>query len=230
SLYRAKCWAQGKTARFFTKEDTNTFKGVSLSEGKRYPFYRLEIIAHVYTTYYMSSPDRIVDSNNMEYPFNLDDQIINGSRFFDMIRYYSDLYRKIKSKDTYKNYPEAEKIINTIDSYNGSERTGDKYTSSMFFTLLLYYIDRFGYEELDKIVVKFFIWAYSLRLKNQAVQLVMMDNYAKSPESIFRTIHDARTPYDIINVSQECLESYSCTKCEEIIEKFIDLKKLKSND
>lgn len=229
-LYRAKCWSLGKSARFFTKDDTTAFKGVSLSEGKRYPFYRLEIIAHVYTTYYMASPDRIVDSNQMEYPFNLDDQIINGSRFFDMIRYYSNLYKTIKEVETYKSYPEAEKIIMLIKSYNGCERTGDKYVASMFYTLLLYYVDRFGYEEMDKVVTKIFVWAYSLRLSNQAVQLVMMDNYAKGNgvQSMFRVIHDARTPFDIINISQPCLEKKECTKCDEIGNAFVELKKLQN--
>jgi len=230
-LYRAKYWSLGKSARYFTKDDTSVFKGVSLNEGKRYPFYRLEIIAHVYTTYYMSSPDRIVDSNTMEYPFNLDDQIINGSRFFDMIRYYSDLYKKIKDPNTFKYYPEAKNIIKLITSYNGCERTGDKYVSSMFYTLLLYYVDRFGYEEIDKIVTKFFIWAYSLRLSYQAVQLITMDNYAResSTNSMFRIIHDARTPFDIINVNQPCLDRMVCTKCEEIRDLFIHLKKLQNS-
>lgn len=225
-LYRAKRWSQGKGARFFTKDKTSIFKGVSFKDGKRYPFYQMEIIAHVFAELYANDPVRKIDRNHMEYPFNLDDQIINGSRFFDMIRHYMELYRSL-TKHKFAEEGLAIDILKLINNYDGMERTGDRYVKSMFYTLLLYYVDRFGFEEMDKVVPKFFIWAYTLRLESPAVQLASTDNYAKEYGSMIRRVHDAQTPYDIINLSQPSIQTKACTMCEGIADMFITLKKFK---
>lgn len=228
SLFRAKRWAQGKSARFFTKNHTDVFKGISLKDGKRYPFYQMEVIAHIFSQIYSSDPLRIIDQNRIEYPFNLDDQIINGSRFFDMLRHYLNLYHDIQERSFYPEGGRSEEIMVLINDYDGMWRTGDQYIRNMFFTLVLYYVDRFGKEELDKVIPKFFIWAFTLRLKSPAVQLASTDNYATMGDSLFRLVHEAKTPYDIINASQDSLSAndIKCTKCEGIQQMFVSLKKI----
>ena len=228
TLFRAKRWSQGKTARYFTKNRVDVFKGISLRDGKRYPFYQLEIIAHVFADMYNSDPTRYIDQHRIEYPFNLDDQIINGSRFFDMIRHYLALYAVVKDEKTYPETGYASEIFQLIHNYDGMWRTGDQYVKSMFFTLVLYYLDRFGMDELEKVIPKFFVWAYSLRLVSPAVQLASIDNYASDEESMLRKVHDAKTPYDIINLSQEGIKrgDIRCSKCEEIKDMFLKLKKI----
>lgn len=227
-LYRAKRWSLGKQARVFKKDDVGVFKGITLSEDKRYPFYQMEIIAHVYVQKYMTSPDRIADRCCLEYPFNLDDQQINGSRFFDMVRHYSELYRNICNVESYKQAKKAFDIISCVKKYKGSERTGDKYVQSMFYTLLLYYVDRFGFEDMDKVVAKFFVWAYYVRFENHSVQLATIDNYSTAENSMFRVVHDAKTPYDIINLSQNPYKAsdINCSQCDEIKKIFKQLKKM----
>ena len=229
-LFRAKLWSHGRSARFFTKDDTKIFKGVSISDAYRYPFYQMEIIAHIYTEDYNTSNDRLIDKHKMEFPYNLDDQIINGSRFFDMIHHYWELKEKIDNIDTFINYPQAYsilKIINGKDGYHGSNRVGDRYVKEMFNTLLLYYIDRYGFEEINKIVVQFFIWAYSLRINHSSVQQVTMDKYATDTNSMFKKVFESQIPYDIINITLPYIERANCTKCDVIKEKFVELKKLK---
>lgn len=228
TLYRARKWSKGKTARYFTKDDIDEFKGISLRDGKRYPFYQMEVIAHIFSELYSNDPFRKIDQNKMEYPFNLDDQIINGSRFFDMICHYTCLYNDIKSSRIFPEEGKAKEIIDIINKYEGMSRTGDKYIRSMFDTLVLYYIDRFGKEELDKVIPKFFIWAYKLRLLNVAVQLIATDNYAKEDDSMLRHVFEAKTPYDIINLTIENIDYkyIKCTKCNEIIDIFKRLKKI----
>ncbi len=232
TLFRAKRWSQGKSARYFTKNKIGVFKGISLKDGKRYPFYQMEIIAHVFSEIYSNDSIRIIDQNKMEYPFNLDNQIINGSRFFDMIRHYMNLYRTIQKKESYNENGSAFAILDCISNYEGESRTGDQYIKSMFFTLLLYYVDRFGMEEMDKVIPKFFIWAYKLRLESPAVQLASIDNYSKDYSSMLRHVHNAQTPYDIINLSQDgvTMNAISCTKCEKIIDMFKKFNKIYNND
>ena len=231
TLYRAKRWSKGKSARYFTKNNIDEFKGVSLHDGKCYPFYQMEVIAHIFSELYINDPIRKIDQNRMEYPFNLDDQIVNGSRFFDMVRHYSALYNSIKTSKLFPLGGKASEIISCINNYDGMWRPGDQYIRSMFDTLVLYYIDRFGNEELDKVIPKFFIWAFSLRLSNIAIQRASIDNYAKQEDSMLRYIHDAKTPYDIINLNLESIDEndVKSTKCEKIINMFKQLKKIYNN-
>ena len=220
-LFRAKRWSHGKSARYFTKEHTEVFKGISLIDGKRYPFYQMEIIAHLFTTMYNQDPVRMIDQQRIEYPFNLDDQIVNGGRFFDMIRHYAHLYHWIRHyRETLPEGSRAKDILKTLKAYKGCKRTGDRYVRSMFYTLLLYYVDRFGEEELDRVVPQFFIWSYKLRLELSAVRLASVDNYAAQWGSMFRHVYEAKTPYDIINVYIEGVKETKCSGCVEVKEWF----------
>lgn len=225
TLFRAKCWSKGKSAKSFSKNDINIFKGISVNGNKRYPYYQMEVIAHIFSSLYNNDPTRIIDGNHIEYPFNLDDQIINGSRFFDMISHYTKLYQRITSADFVNSLNpngNAKTIFGIINDYPGKDRIGDNYIRDMFDTLLLYYIDRFGEEELDKIIPQFFVWAYRKRLESHAIQLATVDNYACEIDSMFKHINNAQTPYDIINIHIEGVrkEVCACTKCDEIIELF----------
>lgn len=231
ALFRAKRWSRGKWGRRFTKDHTYLFKGISLSDGKRYPFYQMEVIAHIFSSMYNQDPIRAIDRNHIEYPFNLDNQIINGGRFFDMIRHYMNLYEHIRLyRKSLPDGSRAKEILNLITSYNGSGRTGDGYIRDMFYTLLLYYVDRFGEEELDKVIPQFFIWAYKLRLQLSAVQLASIDNYATAWDSMFRYVYDAKTPYDIININIEGVQSKQCSGCEKIKNLFKEYNKYYGND
>ena len=231
ALFRAKRWSRGKWGRRFTKDHTDLFKGISLSDGKRYPFYQMEVIAHIFSSMYNQDPIRAIDRNHIEYPFNLDDQIINGGRFFDMIRHYMNLYEHTRLyRKSLPDGSRAKDILNLITSYNGSGRTGDGYIRDMFYTLLLYYVDRFGEEELDKVIPQFFIWAYKLRLQLSAVQLASIDNYATAWDSMFRYVYDAKTPYDIININIEGVQSKQCSGCEKIKNLFKEYNKYYGND
>lgn len=207
-------------------------RGVSLRDGKRYPFYQMEIIAHIFSELYAKDPMRGIDQNKLEYPFNLDDQIVNGSRFFDMIRHYMELYDNARSVKTYEPYERAKKIFNCINDYDGMERTGDGYVRCLFDTAVLYYIDRFGFEEVDKVIPKLFVWAYTLRLVSPTVQRASADNYAMQNDSMIRFVHEAKTPYDIINRSQLELteKAVQCTKCDKIKNLFRELKKIYPDD
>lgn len=227
-LYKVKRWPLGEQALNFKKQDIGIFKGVSLNDDKWFPFYQLEIIAHVYIENYMKSSDRIVDGSHLEYPYNLDDQIINGSRFFDMIRHYllkiEEVWHSQKGSLISSKESQASKILELIQSYNGCYRIGDRYVQDLFYITLLYYIDRFGIIELDRIIPKIFLWAFSCRLKNKSVRKKSVDNYALGKDNIdsmFRIIHQAHTPDDITNVVLPRLNSKEeCSKCDEIKEMF----------
>lgn len=231
-LYRAKRWSQGKSALEFTKDHTPIFKGVSIHDKKRYPFYQMEVIAHVFTQMYAHDATRLIDQHILEYPFNLDDQIVNGSRFFDMIRHYIKLYLTIMDEN---NYPKGQalEIIRLINNYDEKNRTGDQHVRKLFDTVLFYYVDRFGMEELDKVIPKFFIWAYKLRLENRAVHPSSYDKHAIAADSMIRLVHDVQTPQDIINynieINSHLNKDHICNGCDAIKRKFKEFNKTYHN-
>ena len=216
-LFRIRNWSRGKSARYFTKNDIDIFKGISInSETKElYPYALLYQMANIFVEDYNQHSSRMVDFNTIAYPFSLDLPILNGKRFFEMILHYHKRVKSIKEKEN--------NIIKLLNTYRGKCRTGDRYTKLLFECALIYYIDKFGEKELDKVIKKFFIWAYKLRLELQAVRLSSMDNRALE-SNVFKTIKDANTHSEIVNLHVSDLEEINYkNNLQEIIDKFTDL-------
>lgn len=196
-LYRVRQWAEGKPARYFGKEQVDLFKGVNLDRVGHFPYVDALRIVH-----------RSADESGTAFPFHLDQMIINGRRFFEMAEHYqrrvsaiiaggqkADSEQPVAILDT-ELLPQASRIIRTLNSYRRRTRPGDRYVRAMFDCALIFYIDKFGTQDLSTAVEKCFIWAYSCRLRQQVVQLATMDNYVLK-HNLIRAIHDARLPDDI---------------------------------
>lgn len=220
TLYRVKRWAKNNSGKEFTKNNIDAFKGISLGD-KRYPFYMQQIICHFFSSFYANEPSRHIDQSKMEFPFQIDQICINGSRFFDMIRYYDALYNKIIDENEYKKYDSTEdeksayKIVRMLNGYSNGNRTGDTYVRQLFNCLLIYYVDRFGFAEINKVVRKLFRYVYQIRLIHYSVQLPTIDNTATSG-TMFKTIRDAQSPYDIINLTVPQIESLASNADSQI--------------
>ncbi len=220
-LFRIRNWSKGYSARYFTKNDVGVFKGVSPDVQEDFPFAKAYRIAHYYTEDYNKSYHRSIDKRKFDYPFQLDQTIINGKRFFEMIDFYEKMIETIKDNDS--------DVFKTIKNYTGSFRTGDKYVRDLFYCGLIYYVDKFGEKELEKAIDKIFIWAYTLRLKMFSVRFESIDNYALhnseySKMQLFKKIRESVSPNDLINIQLETLNEYKSTKTEEIRTLFINKK------
>ncbi len=223
-LFRIRNWSKGYSARYFSKNEVDVFKGVSPDIEENYPFATMLRIAHFYVEEYNRSFHRNIDKREMTFPFQIDEAIINGKRFFEMIEHYQIMIDNVKSKEMSEKYP----ILSTIKMYDGSFRTGDKYIRNLFYCGLIYYIDKFGYKDLSKAIDKIFVWAYSLRLKLQAVGLDSVDNFALgkgySQIQLFKKIKETINPNDILNLRLETLKENKSSKTEKIVDLFRDLK------
>lgn len=223
-LFRIRNWSKGHSARYFSKNEVDVFKGVSPDIEENYPFAAMRSIAHFYVEEYNSSFHRNIDKRKMTFPFQIDETIINGKRFFEMIEHYQMMVDNVKSKEMSEKYP----ILNTIKTYDGSFRTGDKYIRNLFYCGLIYYIDKFGDKDLSKAIDKIFVWAYTLRLKLQAVGLDSIDNYAlnqgHSQIQLFKKMKETIKPNDILNLRLETLKENKSSKTEIIVEQFKSLK------
>jgi hypothetical protein len=196
-----------------------------------YPYVEQLRIAHHFVDHYNGQYERKIDSRELGFPFHLDQIIINGRRFFELISHYQTKVTRISAKQW--NGPEqvgaeglngsAQTIRDTLNSYPARTRTGVCYVRIMFDCLLIYYIDKFGHAEISRAIEKIFIWAYSLRLKMQVVQLASMDNYVRD-NNLFKLIKEATRPTDFINCSLPVLSSNKSTKTVEIEDLFKAMK------
>lgn len=222
-LYRIRNWSKKSSARYFSKEDTDLFKGVNIDTVDNYPYVEQLRIVHHFVDNYNGQYERKIDDRSVSFPFHLDQTIINGRRFFEMTAHYQEKIAQINQKSGGKQNLKntkgfdgfASKILDTINNYPARTRTGDVYVRSMFDCLLIYYIDKFGYAEIFRAIEKIFIWAYSLRLKMQIVQLASMDNYVLD-NNLFSLIKDATRPADFINFTLPPVIEKKSTKTEKI--------------
>ena len=207
-LFRIRNWSKGQPARYFGKNNTSQFKGVTLDAGGHYPYMQPLQIAHHFVDEYNGHYSRKVDGGTMAFPFALDQTIINGRRFFEMIAHYQQQCFHLDSKKLLPVPLElsepAEKIKQAINTYDGQHRAGDIHVRNLFDCLLMYYYDKFGTAEISRAIEKIFIWAYSLRLKMASVQLASMDNYAlgigdRATVNLFALLRDAILPEDFIH-------------------------------
>jgi hypothetical protein len=227
-LFRIRNWAKGHSARYFGKDEIGLFKGVNIDNTAAFPYVEQLRIAHHFVDHYNHQYERKIDGKTLGFPFHLDQIIINGRRFFEMIRHYQhevahishDMHRVAGDKvlDGY-----APKILDKINSYAARSRTGDQYVRVMFDCLLIYYIDKFGHAELSRAIEKTFIWAYSLRLQMQVVQLASVDNYVLE-NNLFNLIKDISTPSDFISYALPVVTKINSTKTDEIEQLFKDMK------
>lgn len=218
-LFRIKHWSQSKQARYFTKHQIDVFKGINLDKANIPPYAQSLLIAHQYIKNYNASTQRYIDKQIMPYPFQLDQTIINGQRFFEMVQHYHTLIDQITQvsihdatqsniKDSFCSAIDdssscctvslynqtlnqrASVIIHMLNTYDNRHRQGDKYTRNLFDNTLIYYIDKFGIQDLSQAIETIFIWAYQIRLKKYAVKLATMDTHA-TDEIMFRRIKEA---------------------------------------
>ena len=211
-LYRIRQWTRGNSARYFGKADVPLFKGVNLEKVDNFPYVNALRIAHHFVDEYNQQYQRKIDGYAMDFPFHLDQMIINGRRFFEMARHYDAQIKQvvaaehsdIKTLGGKELIGQASKILATLNSYPNKKRTGDQYVRSLFDCLLVYYIDKFGYVEISRAIEKIFIWAYSLRIRKEVVQLASMDNHVLE-NNWFIKLKEAIQPSDFLSLPLDSL-------------------------
>ncbi len=235
-LFRVRNWSKGRRAKFFTKGEVDLFKGISLTSRENYNFIQPYRINHFFTEKYNNDMERKIDGQKMNYPFQLDQIVINGRRFFEFVGYYSEIIDGIKDthdlgekfeKNEIVRYVKGGKshayaILETLAKYPGRNRTGDRYVRNVFDCCLMYYQDKFGLEMIDKAIEKFFIWAYRERLVKSAVQLASIDNLGIGMESqsIFRVIREAKDVKEVLHTPLEGAGTARLKNLDEIVTLF----------
>ena len=226
-LYRIRNWSRGASARHFGKGDTPLFKGVNLDRVSRFPYVEPLRIAHHFVDHYNDQYERKIVGDSLPFPFQLDQTIINGRRFFEMIAHYRVKVSRIATTSHHLEFrttgmalePLAEKILKTINKYPGMHRDGDRYVRGIFDCLLIYYLDKFGDAEVSRAIEKIFIWAYTIRMRRPVVQLATVDNYVLST-GMFQRIKEATDPREFLQVQLPMIGGMQSSKTELIYDLF----------
>lgn len=224
-LFRIKGWTKANSSRFFGKNDINMFKGIKVEQIESYPYTAPLKIAHYFTDDYNNHLDRKIDNNRREYPFQIDDYIINGKRFFEYVNYYKGIIDSLYNKNLNQIPLEdkAKQILTTLDTYPSRNREGDKHARALFDCAMIFYIDKFKYFEISRIIEKVFIWAYGLRLRFKNLQFATVDNYVVDELNLFKIISDSTTPKNILNINLKNIEVINGTKIQQLITLFTEL-------
>lgn len=229
-LYRIKNWSKSKSARGFTKDEISVFKGISLNNKIYYPYERIFYVAEFFIEKIAKAP--LVET---EYPFQLDNIIINGKRFFEMIYRYSKLKKDLpnlikKWNSEIYNILYADHKYNNKD-YAGYYRVGDNYTKILFECACIYFLDKFGEsKELKKVFEKIFLWAFHKRLEGAHITFPSIDIYAKRDDSFFKYIKEALYISDILKVQLKPVYKIDSTGVDAIVEYFEDKGLYKSQN
>ncbi|MGM0563264.1 MAG: DUF262 domain-containing protein [Pseudomonadota bacterium] len=216
-LFRIRNWSRGASARYFGKEHTHLFKGVNIDRIHHFPYVEQLRMAHQFVDDY-NKYDR-----QLEFPFNLNQIIINGRRFFEMVAHYQSKIGQFQGNNLLPLEGFSSRIMITLRKYEGKHRMGDRYVRSLFDCVMIAYIDKFGMVEIPRAIEKAFIWAYSLRLKMKAVQLATMDNYVLD-KNMFLLIKEATRPVDFLGVDLSVLQASNATKVEDIEKLFREMR------
>ncbi len=200
-LFRIRKWSRCEDAKRFEKDNIEEFKGTNLNKYKDYPYLKPYIITDTLTLQMELNPISYCYSKNIYYPFQINQMIINGKRFFEYVDYYSELYDKLFSKNDSDFYSFCENHT----QYNGSRRDGDIFVRTMFEALILFYYDKFGENGFDELYKLFYCWAYALRLKQGRVNYTSIDKYIRENTNVFKRINDCYHPYQLFDLKGKIL-------------------------
>jgi len=216
-LYRVRGWSKGDSSRYFTKADVSLFKGINFETTEQYPYIKLY-------SYVKENQEKSIGAvQEVVFPFQMDQTIINGKNFFEMVSHYKSKYDSLSTLSGTIS-EEAREVFDIINSYAGKDRTGDKYVRMIFDCALMYYLDKFGDVEPSRAILNIFIWAYSPRLKYQSLQLASVDNYIIRESNIFKKIKDSVFKEDVLQLHLPFMdETFESDKTKKIKELFVKM-------
>ncbi|GAA3934454.1 DUF262 domain-containing protein [Chitinophaga oryziterrae] len=182
-LYRIRLWSRGKHAGPFTKDDIDEFKGSNLDKS---PDYSYLIPYKLNEQFFPFS-----NTQTVTYPFQINQVIINGRRFFEMIGHYHQMKKHLFDGTISLAFHE----FNKHSEYPEDYRAGDKYTKILYKSAVMCYFDRFGLSEFEQNYPLLFMWAYKQRIENISVRYLSSNSYVhKERNNVFRLMQETLNP------------------------------------
>ena len=188
-LFKIKCWANGHPVPDlgFSSADIDMFKGIRESDPSNahnkwaMPF----LYAKNFTDDFGQENHTLIRYgalDRVEYPFQIDHPLINGENFFKFVAHYHALAVNcgVLAPANPKAAGAADgpvgQAVAALDAFRGDSRYA--YVRNRIDCLLLYYVDRFGEQHLDRAVTLIVRHGLALRVQLTQVRRSSVNNYA----------------------------------------------------
>ena len=207
-LFKIRRWGSGRAVpdAGMSTADIDMFKGVRQGDpdNAQNHWARPLLYAKNFTEDFRQENAALVRFGVMlplEFPYQIDQPIINGETFFGYVAHYHQLATAygLFGHSAKKNIPQE---IAILDRHRNDTRYG--LVRNLFDCLLLTYIDRFGERELDPAARLFARHAMSFRAEHYAVKRSMVNNFSlgrDGEDNLFRDLRDATRPRDFLRRS-----------------------------
>lgn len=193
-LFRMRRWIDGDYGIQFSRHNIDVFKGINL-DSTQYAYAESMLALDYAVETYNADPARKWDKQTKSYPFQVDQVMINGKRFFEYIQHYMAIHSKLFVGDDAL----LKSFVEKHTQYPGNHRKGDSYVRNLFLCSIMYYYDKFGDVELNKVAQLCYRWSYFLRLDLQRIGMESVDNHAKSLHGMFRAVNKAIHPQQVLS-------------------------------
>jgi hypothetical protein len=210
-LFRIRRWSVDRSGIGFSRHNIDVFKGISLQSNHYRLAKPLQALDYL-VDQYNADPIRQWDRQRMAFPFVADQTLMNGKRFFEFVQHYIELYTELFVHEKLELAP----LIQTLARYKGRHRAGDRYVRQLFECTLLFYYDRFGDLELERVAKLCFLWSYRIRLEQQRVVQESIDNAAQAQRGLFRVVQRALHPQEVMAFTQSPVTAVRATNVEDL--------------
>jgi hypothetical protein len=166
-LYPLTQWYKGRNGLGYSSDKIGSFKGIA--SGNRTNFAVYHKASNLYVEKFNSNGSNELIGARLLNQFQLTQNLVSGRRFFHYTLHYGKILERIQAK--LNQYHKSEEIPK-----NGR---GEIYTKQLYECVLLFFVDRFGWEYLeDSILQQFYTWSYSIRLVMSSVYPETINKYA----------------------------------------------------
>lgn len=199
-LWRIRRWSRGMSAPAFSADHVDEFKGVTARAASS-PMARYhraaQSVVPVLTAW--SADTAPSDRDGLRTRFQLEAPVQAGRPFFEMVSFMLDEVKHLRRHGFAE--PEWENFVSSSVEYDElPAKAKFRYVSELYLAALLYYTNKFGDHDLSEAKRRLFRWAYSLRATLIRVQLISVDNHARSTEenaSAFGLLRNAERPEEL---------------------------------
>ncbi|PEW72417.1 hypothetical protein CN424_23320 [Bacillus cereus] len=167
-LYPLTQWYKGKNGLGYSTSKIDVFKGIKTTNVFNYAIYHKA--SNLFVEQFNANGNNEILASRALNQFQLTQPLMAGKRFFNYTLHYEKQLEKIQN------------LINKVhtDEQIPSRRSGDLYIKQLYECALLFFVDRFGIENLSKgVMQQLYSWSYSLRLTMSAVYPQTINKYAR---------------------------------------------------
>lgn len=191
-LFRIKMWSVNRRVpdRGFATGHVDLFKGIR--EDARgnggYRWAHAVLLAKTAVDRFRQDNGTILRHgviDELTFPFQITQPVINGEMFFQMVDHYVHQSRQAgihTGNDSSRpdDAPADERLKGVLKILNTLPKgTGYRYVRELFDSLLIAYVDRFGWHDVEEAALILARYAYLLRARLERVQVRSVDMHAR---------------------------------------------------